>query len=69
MNTIKTNSKISACMALLRNSLSEGNEKIKSTISEGKFDKSKTYDKIIAMIISNCMKKITDVEMETVFIK
>lgn len=66
MNQIKHNSKLSACMALVRNNLSEENQAVKQTIASGKFDKSKTFDKIVAMMINNCLIKITDAQMESV---
>jgi hypothetical protein len=66
MNQIKYNSKLSACMALARNSLAEENQTIKQVIASSNFDKSKTYDKIVAMMLSNCLGKITDAQMEAV---
>ena len=69
MNQIKHNSKLSACMALVRNNLSEENQAVKQTIASGKFDKSKTFDKIVAMMINNCLTKITDAQMESVYNK
>lgn len=67
MNQIKYNSKLSACMALVRNSLAQDNQSVKQTIASSAFDKSKTYDKIVAMMISNCLAKISDAQMEAVF--
>ena len=46
MHQVKNNSKLSACMALVRNNLSEENQSVKLIIQAGKFDKSKTFDKI-----------------------
>jgi len=69
MNQIKYNSKLSACMALVRNSLAEENQAVKKTIESGKFDKSTTYDKIVAMMINGCMSKINDAQMESVYKK
>lgn len=66
MNQIKYNSKLSACMALTRNSLAEENQAVKQTIASSSWEKSKTYDKIVSMMISNCMEKISDAQMETV---
>lgn len=66
MNQIKYNSKLSACMALARNSLAEENKEVKQIIASSSWDKSKTYDKIVAMMMSNCMGKITDAQMEAV---
>jgi hypothetical protein len=66
MNQIKYNSKLSACMALARNSLAEENQAVKQTIASSSWDKSKTYDKIFAMMIGNCMAKISDAQMEAV---
>ena len=53
-------------MALVRNNLSEENQSVKLIIQAGKFDKSKTFDKIVAMMINTCMSKITDKEIESV---
>lgn len=66
MNQIKYNSKLSACMALTRNSLAEENQAVKQTIASSTWDKSKTYDKIVAMMLSTCMGKISDAQMEAV---
>jgi hypothetical protein len=66
MNQIKQNSKLSACLGLVRNSLAEGNDLIKNTISESNFDKSRSFDKIVSMILIGCMAKITDKQMESV---
>ncbi len=66
MNQIKYNSKLSACMALVRNSLAEENQAVKQTVASSPWDKSTTYDKIVAMMIGNCMGKISDAQMEAV---
>jgi len=66
MNQIKYNSKLSACMAMVRNGLLEENQTIKNIIKTGKFDNSETYDKIVAMMLGNCMEKITDTQVESV---
>ena len=66
MNQIKYNSKLSACMGVVRNSLAEGNELIKITLSESNFDKNRSFDKIVAMMLGGCMNKITDKQMESV---
>jgi hypothetical protein len=66
MNQVKYNSKLSACMALVRNSLAEENQEVKKALEEGKFDKSQSYDKIVAMMLSGCISKITDIQMESV---
>ena len=66
MNQIKYNSKLSACLALARNSLAEDNQAVKQAIAASTWDKSKTYDKIVAMMLGNCMGKINDAQMEAV---
>mgnify|MGYP001101355202 CR=1 FL=1 len=68
MNQIKHNSKLSACMGLVRNTLAEGNDLIKNTLSESNFDKSRSFDKIVAMMLTGCMSKITYNQMESVFL-
>ena len=66
MNQIKHNSKLSACMGLVRNTLAEGNDIVKETLLTSNFDKSRSYDKIVSMMLAGCMKKITDKQMESV---
>ena len=66
MNQIKHNSKLSACMGLVRNTLAEGNDTVKKTLSTSNFDKSRSFDKIVSMMLAGCMKKITDKQMESV---
>ena len=66
MNQIKHNSKLSACMGLVRNTLAEGNDLVKSTLLTSNFDKSRSFDKIVSMMLAGCMKKITDKQMESV---
>ena len=68
MNQIKHNSKLSACMGLVRNSLAEGNDLVKKTLSESNFDKNRSFDKIVSMMLSGCIGKITDKQMESVII-
>ena len=63
---MKLRTKLLACMAILRNSLAQGNEDIRTTIKASRFDKAKTFDKISTAILHNCEKVITEKEMEKV---
>jgi hypothetical protein len=53
-------------LGLVRNTLAEGNDLIKKTVSESNFDKSRSFDKIVSMMLIGCMAKITDKQMESV---
>jgi hypothetical protein len=64
IQVIKKRSKLVACMSLIRNSLAEGNNDIKQALDNTSFDRNKSFDKIIASIISNCENNIKDAEME-----
>ena len=64
ISMIKRRSKLVACMSLVRNSLSEGNEEVKSALAKSSYDKSKSFDKILVTILNNCEKNIKDSEME-----
>lgn len=61
---IKRRSKLVACLSLVRNSLAEGNAAVKEVIDNSNFDRSRSFDKIILIMVSYCEKKITDAEME-----
>ena len=63
---LKTNekSKIVACMSLVRNSLAEENKNVKIALDNSKFHRSKSFDKLIIAMITNCEKSITEQEME-----
>ena len=63
---IKRRSKLVACLSLLRNSLTEGNVEIKNILDSTHYDRSKSFDKILANILSNCEQKIKDNEMEKI---
>lgn len=60
INTATKHSKISACLALIRNNLNDNNKNIKlyTAISKTKFDKSKFYDKSISSMLLHCVKEI-----------
>ena len=62
--TIKKRSKLVACMSIVRNSLAEGNSLIKDALDSSSFDRSKSFDKIVLTMLSNCEKSIKDPEME-----
>jgi hypothetical protein len=64
IKTTKHRSKILSCMALLTNTLKQGNELFKSTISGT--DKSKSYDKFIAVLLNNCIDTIKDNDIDKV---
>jgi hypothetical protein len=68
IKTIKLRSKITACMAIFSNNLNEGNNSVKEAISKSKFDKSKSYDKIFASMLTNCVDKIKDDEIDNVIV-
>ena len=46
-------------MAIVRNSLSKGNNYLEQALKESKHGKSITFDKIVIMIYENCENKIT----------
>jgi hypothetical protein len=52
------------CLALIRNSLTLGNERIKTALKESKLDKGKTFDKIIILMFENCKNLITKEQIE-----
>jgi hypothetical protein len=64
IQVIKKRSKLVACMSLIRNSLAEGNNDIKQALDNSSFDRSKSFDKIVVTILSNCEKNMKDTEME-----
>lgn len=61
---IKKRGKIAACMSVLRNSLAEGNEEFRETLKSTKFDKTKSYEKLVLYILNNCVTKINDNDTE-----
>lgn len=66
INTATQHSKISACLALIRNNLNDNNKNIKlsTAISKTKFDKSKFYDKSIASMLLHCVNEIKKDDIE-----
>jgi hypothetical protein len=66
IKTIKLRSKIAACISLVSNNLNEGNNNVKEAITNSKFDKGKSYDKILATMLNNCVEKIKDSEIDNV---
>ena len=55
--------KLLACVLLVRNSLKQGNSEVNSTLKNSKFSKDVTFDKIYAMMITNCFEKINQDEV------
>ncbi len=53
-------------MALVSNNLNEGNNNVKEAINNSKFDKSRSYDKILAAMLNNCVENIKDSEIDHV---
>ena len=53
-------------MALVSNNLNEGNNNVKEAINNSKFDKSKSYDKILATMLNNCVENIKDSDIDNV---
>jgi hypothetical protein len=47
-------------MVLIRNNIVHGNIDIGPVIKSSKHDRSKTFDKILASMIENCDRKITE---------
>ena len=65
VKNLKLKSKITACISLIRNSLHEGtNEHMQSTIRNSHFDKSKTYDKVIYLMLTTCTSKIKEANID-----
>lgn len=53
-------------MTILRNSLAKGNDEIRNAIKASRYDKAKTYDKIVTTIVESCTREISDVEVDKV---
>ena len=64
MNSIQEKSKHLVCLSLIRNSLNAGNDRVKKVISETKLNKAKTFDKIIVLMLDNCLNNITQEEIQ-----
>jgi len=67
LERIKSNYKRTACLALIRNSLNQGNLKIKETIKKTVHDKSDTFDKILIQMLNNCALKIKKDQISEVY--
>lgn len=52
-------------MAIVRNSLVQGNNEVKDTIKSSKSDHSLTFDKIVAMMYETCLSKISDKQVSS----
>merc|ERR1712151_1405915 len=57
---IRTKYQISACLILIKNSLTKGNKEVMEALKNTKHPKDKTFDKIYAMMLSNCVENIED---------
>jgi len=66
ISRVKKRSKIVACLSIIRNSLADGNQEVKAAIDNSKFDRSKSFDKIVVIMLNNCENKISDSEMEKI---
>ena len=66
IEALSKSSKLSGCSYLLKVSLSEGNDKIRRTIKNYTGNKSKAYDFLVLCILSECSKKISEIEIEMI---
>jgi hypothetical protein len=66
VDALKNRTTIAACMLILRANLEKGNQQITQALKETKHDKTKTYDKIIAMILDNCYTTINEYDVSNV---
>lgn len=55
-------------MAILRNSLANGNNEIKESIKSSVYDKAKTFDKIVATMLSHCEQNINKEQTDNVIL-
>jgi hypothetical protein len=53
-------------MAIVSNNLNEGNNNVREAINNSKFDKSKSYDKLLAAMLNNCVDNIKDNDIDNV---
>ena len=53
-------------MGLVSNNLNEGNNNVKEAINNSKFDKSRSYDKILSAMLNNCVENIKDNDIDNV---
>jgi hypothetical protein len=66
IKTTKHRSKILSCMALLTNSLKDGNNILFKEAMQGSTDKSKSYDKFLTHLIVHCTDNIKDNDVDKV---
>ncbi len=66
MEKNENRTKLLSCLVIVRNSLAKGNQEVTSAMKETKLAKDKTFDKIYAMMLNNCFKKITEAEIAEV---
>lgn len=66
LNRIKTNYKHFSCLAVIRNSLAQGNSKVKEVLSKTVHDKSNAFDKILILMLNGCENKISAQETNEV---
>lgn len=63
LKNINRNYKEVACLSLVRNSLNEGNEKVKKVIKNSVFGSSDTFDKIFILMLNNCASQIQNEQL------
>ena len=51
--------KIQACFKLVKDGLKEGNSNIMKALENSQFDRIKSYQKVLALILSNCYRQVT----------
>jgi len=69
LHEIENNYKRFACLSIIRNSLNEGNIKIKDVIKNTLHNESDTFDKILLLMLNNCEIQIDKNEINQVFYK
>jgi len=57
---LRTKYILAACIILIKNSLSKGNNDVIQTLKDTKHPKDKTFDKIYAMMLENCVENIEE---------
>ena len=58
---LRTKYILAACIILIKNSLSKGNNDVIQTLKDTKHPKDKTFDKIYAMMLENCVENIEEI--------
>jgi hypothetical protein len=51
---------LAACTIMIKNSLSKGNNEVIQTLKDTKHPKDKTFDKIYAMMLENCVENLDE---------